>query len=282
MHHVANVEVTSSNLVTRSNICKIFKELPFVEMKDIILTITHLPFIFILIYIFSSFFLKKKFFKKIIFFNTFLIILFLLPITSYLLKNPLYPKKNIYEENINIVYSIILVPTGGIFYHEEKKKVLPSNQSIKRFKKALKFSNNLNIPIIISGGKTKKNFDSEAEILQKYIKESFKKNLILEKDSINSYETSVNIEKYINENKISNNIILITDLYHFKRMSGSLKNKNIISYFPKELFQRKKINYKDFIPTYRNFAKINKIKYEYLGIIYYLMSNKMNFKDLFN
>ena len=50
----------------------------------------------------------------------------------------------------------------------------------------------------------------------------------------------------INENKISNNIILITDLYHFKRMSGSLKNKNIISYFPKELFQRKKINYKDF------------------------------------
>ena len=61
-----------------------------------------------------------------------------------------------------------------------------------------------------------------------------------------------------------------------------LKNKNIISYFPKELFQRKKINYKDFIPTYRNFAKINKIKYEYLGIIYYLMSNKMNFKDLFN
>ena len=51
-HHVANVEVTSSNLVTPSNICKIFKELPFVEMKDIILTITHLPFIFILIYIF--------------------------------------------------------------------------------------------------------------------------------------------------------------------------------------------------------------------------------------
>ena len=51
---------------------------------------------------------------------------------------------------------------------------------------------------------------------------------IWEKDSINSYETSVNIEKYINENKISNNIILITDLYHFKRMSGSLKNKNII------------------------------------------------------
>ena len=64
-------------------------------------------------------------------------------------------------------------------------------------------------------------------------------------------------------------------------MSGVLKNKNIISFFPKELFVREKVSYKYFIPTYENFRKINAINYAYSSIIFYLMSNRMNFEDLY-
>ena len=65
-------------------------------------------------------------------------------------------------------------------------------------------------------------------------------------------------------------------------MSGALEKKNIFTYFPKELFEKKKISYKDFIPAYESFDRINDINYAYLGIIYYLITNKMDFKDLFN
>ena len=253
------------------------------KMKYTILKLINLPFVFLLIYIFSIFFLgKKKFFKRIIFFNTLLILIFSLPITSYFLEKPLYPIKNTYEDNINIDYSIILVPAAGISYNLKKKIHEPSEYSIERIHHALNFSSIVNIPIIVSGGVTKKNVISEAEIIEKYVEKNFKKKLILEKKSINSYETSINIRHYINKSKTSNNIILITDLYHFHRMSGALEKKNIFTYFPKELFEKKKISYKDFIPAYESFDRINDINYAYLGIIYYLITNKMDFKDLFN
>ena len=83
-------------------------------LKFIVITISALPFFFFLVYFFSLFFFKKnKTFKIIIFLNTFFLIIFSLPITSYILKLPLYPKKNIYEENLDKNYSLILVPTAG-------------------------------------------------------------------------------------------------------------------------------------------------------------------------
>ena len=145
-------------------------------MKNIILLISKLPFFFFLIYIFSIFFFKKKkFFKIIIIFNTFFLIIFSLPITSYLLKLPLYPKKNIYKENLKKKYSLILVPTAGF---EKKCKLYfpyPSICSIKRLSDAYNFSKKLQIPIFISGGKTINNIDSEAEILAKNFFENLKK-----------------------------------------------------------------------------------------------------------
>ena len=99
-------------------------------MKSIILSFSQIPFFFFLIYFFSLFFLKKrKFFKIIIIFNTFSLIIFSFPITSYLLKLPLYPKKNIYEENLKEKYSLILVPTAGFkrnIDNYEINKTIPS------------------------------------------------------------------------------------------------------------------------------------------------------------
>ena len=83
-------------------------------MKNIILSISTLPDLFFYVYFISLFFFKKrKTFKTIILINTFFLIVSSLPVTGYLLELPLYPKKNIYEENLNEKYSLILVPTAG-------------------------------------------------------------------------------------------------------------------------------------------------------------------------
>ena len=124
--------------------------------------------------------------------NTFFLIVSSLPVTGYLLELPLYPKKNIYEENFDKNYSIILVPTAGFEHHNNEYFAYPSNSSIKRLYDAYNFSKNLEIPIFISGGKTKKNIDSEAEILAKNFFQDLKNmEIVLETKSINSYDTGV-------------------------------------------------------------------------------------------
>ena len=252
-------------------------------MKNFILTITHLPICFFIIYLISIFFYKKNFFRKIILINTFFLIFFLFPVTSYYLEKPFYPKKNIYEKNKNINYSLILVPASG-FRKDHKNKIylsLPSSTSIKRLKNAVKFTNYLDLPIFVSGGKTINYLDSEAKVLLKYSLKNFEiKQIILDEDSLNSYETAINLYKYINKKKMNKNIILITDLYHFKRMSGTLKKNKINSYIPNKLYEKKNLKKKDFIPTRANWSEINAIRYAYFGIIYYIIFNKMDINSL--
>ena len=253
-------------------------------MKNIILLISKLPFFFFLIYIFSIFFFKKKkFFKIIIIFNTFFLIIFLLPITSYLLKLPLYPKKNIYEENLDKNYSLILVPTAGFEKNINNEYfAYPSKSSIKRLDDAYNFSKKLQIPIFISGGKTIDNIDSEAEILAKNFFEDLKNmEIVLETKSINSYDTGYYVNKYLKENNLEKNIILFTDVYHFKRMLGVLEKNNITVFFSKNSIVKKKIKYYDFLPHYKNYKQMNEISYSYFGLINYIFLNKMRVNALF-
>ncbi len=147
----------------------------------------------------------------------------------------------------------------------------PTENSINRIKATFNHTNKLDLPIIISGGRTKKKYKSEANIIFNKLKSKYflNKNVILEENSINTFETSKNIKKYLENNKLSNDIILITDLYHYKRMSKSLKKSGINPFFPREIFKKKIITSKSFIPSFKNFSKINNIKYEYFGLIYY-------------
>ena len=215
--------------------------------------------------------------------NTFFLIVSSLPVTGYLLELPLYPKKNIYEENLNEKYSLILVPTAGFQRNMDNLPIpYPSTSSIKRLNDAYNFSKKLQVPIFISGGKTINYIDSEAEILTKnYFKDLKNIEIILETKSINSFDTGFYLNKYLNENNLEKNIILFTDIYHFKRMIGILEKKDIKVFFSEVLIKKKKINYYDFLPEYKNYKKMNEIRYSYFGLINYIFLKKMSISALF-
>ena len=253
-------------------------------MKNIVLSISTLPNLFFYVYFISLFFFKKrKTFKTIILINTFFLIVSSLPVTGYLLELPLYPKKNIYEENLNEKYSLILVPTAGFQRNMDNLPIpYPSTSSIKRLNDAYNFSKKLQVPIFISGGKTINYIDSEAEILTKnYFKDLKNIEIILETKSINSFDTGFYLNKYLNENNLEKNIILFTDIYHFKRMIGILEKKDIKVFFSEVLIKKKKINYYDFLPEYKNYKKMNEIRYSYFGLINYIFLKKMSISALF-
>ena len=99
---------------------------------------------------------------------------------------------------------------------------------------------------------------------------------------MNSYETGKTVSNYLNNNNYINNIILVTDLYHYKRMSGVLKKNDVNAFFIKNFFIIDRINKKSFIPNKKNFSQINQIRYSYFGLINYLFLNKIDIKDITN
>ena len=254
-------------------------------MKNFILSILIFPFIFFLIYFLSIFFYKKKkIFKLIIITNTFFLIIFSVPIISYILEIPLYPKKNTYEKNLDKKFSLIIVPTAGFKKNENNDYYdYPSKNSIDRLYKAYVFSINKNIPIYISGGKTIKNIDSEAEILSKnFFQKIDKTKIVIENKSINTFETAINLEQYLLNKNLSKNIILFTDLYHHKRMASVLEKKKIKVFFATNSFKKKKIELNDFFPSLKSYEEINKVRYSYLAILKYIITNKVNYSTLIN
>ena len=254
-------------------------------MKNLILSISELPELFFLIFFLSMFFFKKKkIFLLLLFFNTISLTLLSLPITSKLLKYPLYPEKNIYIKNLDRKFSLMLVPTSGFAKNKKNEYIsYPSNSSINRLNNAYKFSKKLNIPIYISGGKTVENLKSEAEILKEnFFKELSNKKIIIDSKSLNTNETGILIKKYLNENNLEKNIILFTDIYHFKRMQSVLEKNNINAFFLKKSFKKEEINFYDFIPNYKNYAEINVIKYSYFALINYIFLDKIDFHSLAN
>ena len=105
--------------------------------------------------------------------------------------------------------------------------------------------------------------------------------IVLETKSINSYDTGYYVNRYLKENNLEKNIILFTDVYHFKRMLGVLEKNNITVFFSKNSIVKKKIKYYDFLPHYENYGQMNQIRYSYFALINYIFLKKMNVSALF-
>ena len=143
------------------------------------------------------------------------------------------------SSDLNDVKSAVVL-TGGI-YKNIINEWQPSKNTEERILYAKKLLNKKDIPIIISGGITKKNAPSEAEVTKEFY------NLVdaeVETESLNTYQSAQNLKNYC---KIfNNNLIIITDIFHSLRSYLSFKSQgcNTILYN----YNSYHIELKDFIP----------------------------------
>ena len=121
-------------------------------------------------------------------------------------------------------------------------------------------------------------YKSEAKVIQEYFNEEDNQQIYIEEQSLNTNETAKNLIKFLEKNFLNKNIILVTDKSHIKRMASVLRNNDINVYIPKELIESS-LTTKDFVPK-MTFLRLNIIKYEYIGLIYYLYKKNINFKNL--
>jgi uncharacterized SAM-binding protein YcdF (DUF218 family) len=144
---------------------------------------------------------------------------------------------------------------------------------IGRIVTAVRLQKNLNIPIIVSGGKASKNRSSAALIAKRFLIDLGVQEgqIVIEEKSRDTYENA----KYIREICLKNgykNPILITSASHMKRSLLSFKKVGTdVTPYPAN-FKTKSINeyrWHNYLPRSSSLGKTSIAFHEYLGIFFY-------------
>ena len=241
-------------------------------MKEIILSFLTVPGLLILLYFFGL--VSQGYKKKLKIFSSCLLIMFVISIPFFgkIFSYPLLglPKFFISSDLNNVKSAVVL--TGGI-YKNIVNKWQPSKNTEKRILYAKKLLNKKDIPIIISGGITKKNAPSEAEVTKKFY------NLIdaeIETISLNTHQSAQNLKNYCQI--FNNNLVIITDSLHSLRSYLSFKSQGCNARIYNYSYY---LDLKDFIPSRYGFSLFNNAIYEYTALLYYLITFKINLVNLF-
>ncbi len=240
-------------------------------MKEIILSLVTIPGLLILFYIFGILSVGYK--KKLKYYSIGLFITFIIsfPIFSKILSYPLLglPKFFI-SSNLEDVKAVVLL-TGGI-HKNIMNEWQPSKNTEERVLYAKKILSKKDVPLIISGGVTKLNAPSEAKLTKEFY------GLVdaeIETVSLNTHESSKNLKRYC-EN-FNNNLIIISDIYHSLRSYLSFKSQGCKTILYDHNYY---IRLTDLVPNLNGFSIFNKAVYEYVAIIYYLVTFKINLVNL--
>ena len=241
-------------------------------MKEIIISLLTFPGLLILIYFFGLVSYGYK--KKLKIYSSCLFIMFIisLPFFGKIFSYPLLglPKIFISSDLKDVEAAVVL--TGGI-YKNIINEWQPSENTEKRVLYAKKLLKEKNIPIMLSGGITKKNAPSEAEVTKNFY------NLVnaeIETISFNTYQSAQNLKNYCE--RFNNNLMIITDNFHSLRSYLSFKSQGCNTIIYNYSYY---IDLKDFIPSRNGFSLFNNAIYEYIAILYYLITFKINLVNLF-
>lgn len=238
-------------------------------MKELLYNIIYFPLPLLWLLFLLLIFVKKDnlyYFLRII---CIFIYIVLTPFFAYLIELPL----TIYVNNfdINEKYSLVLVPTAGI-YKDAQNIWHPTSNTIMRASKGEDLAKELNIPLLVSGGILNNHGVSEASAVEKYISYD---NIIYDHKSKNSYETLLYLNKVFKTSKSKAKILIVTSPKHSLRMSLLLSsNGYLVSCYVEEL--ENVIDLYSFLPDSRAVNSINASLYEYLAIIKYIFSKYIN------
>ena len=150
---------------------------------------------------------------------------------------------------------------------------MASEQRIsKRLFRAQNLLSKYDFSLIISGGSTNSEAPSEAIIIKQFYNLN---NVILETDSLNTYQSAINLKNYCHN--LNSPLLIITDKYHALRAYLTFKSKDCDVFI--HYYHKNQMTYWDFIPSLYSYSYINDLIREYLGLFYYIVSLKINFFD---
>ena len=223
---------------------------------------------------------RRRLSFALIFGATVLMIGFSMPIVADLLAQPLALSKAPME-NLNSSRNVaILVPTAGIF-RDSNGRWWSNNTGIERAATGQRWSRDLELPLILSGGSPNGETRSEAEVLASQLG-LFGPDIILETEARNTYETAVRAAR-IMQKLGGNHIVLVTSAVHSARMAASLRRQGlVVSAVPVRSSNGKpKLEWiAQFLPSAGGLGLSRAAIHEYLAILFYMIHGRIRAFDL--
>jgi len=231
------------------------------------------PAIFIWSLILSSIFSKKF---KLLFFSLGIsfYLLSITPISNILLK----PLEKISKSTQKA--DTVIVLSGGSNPNDILKS---SPDAFKRLTYGIILAKQNNLPLIFTGGGTKKpteayNAKKDIELFEKTF--NFKLKTYYENKALDTVQNAKYTKNLIKKEHLSNKIYLVTSAYHMKRSIIIFKHFGF-KIIPKPvgfLVKQRQYNFYDFLPQIGNFINSYKAIHEYFGILsLYFRGYKLSF-----
>lgn len=176
----------------------------------------------------------------------------------------------------------IFVPTAGSF-RDADGKWWPEEASIRRFTSALKLARELRLPVIVGGGTPRGNQPPETETLMRLFKPSDVEVIAVPRGR-NTIETAVVVAELPQARQLS--LILVTDVQHIARMRASLRRQGLTvkASIAAQVLSRPgrigSVGLLDIVPSLNGFYATRTALPEYVGLLWYLVTDKIRFRDL--
>ena len=172
---------------------------------------------------------------------------------------------------------VILLPTAGVTRLKEGWLV-PGEESMQRYIQASALQDQLQVPIILSGGDPNGNNVSEASVLAR-LEFPSQATVFLDETASNSAGNAAGFSRIMAEQQ-RRRPVLVTSALHMMRMSSSLANTGHVplAYPVSDRFTQP-ISWQDFIPNRRGFGMVNTAFYEYLGLVHYWIRGHFTLAD---
>jgi uncharacterized SAM-binding protein YcdF (DUF218 family) len=149
-----------------------------------------------------------------------------MPITAnYLILSA----QNHYHRVVDPKAQAIVVLGGGVVPHVATLNNQPelNTLSLKRLIKAYALHQRTNLPLILSGGGSKQNQNSTAEIMDRTLQHLFNKRAdYVEKDSLNTLQNGKYTAHYLRKHGIDH-VYVVTDAWHLRRALAVLTRQGL-------------------------------------------------------
>lgn len=242
-------------------------------VKNLILFFVNPVTIITILFFIGFFSIKLKTKAKFYFLALIIFLISSIQIFSFMFSYPLVNLvKTADRENMGNIKSVIVLSAGI------KKNILgdwvPSLNSSDRTLLGKYYADKLSIPLVISGGATREKALPEAIVIKNYFN---LENIVIDQNSKNTYESAVNLSEYCK--KLEGPFLIITSHYHRLRSFLSFRSEKCEILF---LENEQNFNYKLFMPSVHGIRHFKNLIYEYLGLAYYFLSNKIKISVFFD
>lgn len=229
------------------------------------------PFTWILLVLLSAFFLKK-YRKKLLVSALVLFVVFTNKLIISIPETLFEPKAIQLESTDTFDYGIVL---GGYSAWDKGREMVNFHGSIDRLIYGLKLQDKGHINRLILSGGTGSITDpdaKEAAIIKEFLGSMLEgRELILEPDSRNTYESALKCSHLLGNQPQKHKVLLISSAVHLPRAKRAFRKQGIeVTVYPVDFTQSGPVSWYDyFLPSIETLSKWNRFTHEWFGLLMY-------------